>query len=331
MIVGGEVTVVLCTFNGAGYVQQQVRSILAQTEPAAAVILSDDGSIDDTVAIARAEFATAAALGSTVPELTVIENSEPLGVTRNFEQAILRADTELVVLCDQDDVWRPDRIALAAERFASRPDLLFLHSDARLIDDSGQPIGTTLFGALGVTPAEFEAIGSGRAFDVFLRRNLATGATSMVRVDLARTAAPFPVEWVHDEWLAINAAAREGLDLLRDTPVDYRRHAANQIGVKDSTVRNKVSRVLERRGNRNRDLAARSRILADRLGALGDVAVAHREAAMAKAAFETRRAALPSSRLKRAIPVLGLALTGDYARYASRGTTDVLRDLFQPA
>lgn len=330
MTASPAISVALCTYNGARFIRRQLASILAQTLPAAQLVVSDDGSTDATVAIVEEELRAHRASGAPTPELVLLRNAQPLGVTRNFEQALQACTGELIALSDQDDEWEADKLERMAAFFASRPGLALLHTDAVLIDDAGMPVGGTLFGVLEVSDAERAAVHSGRAFEAFVRRNLVTGATAMIDRGLLELALPFPPEWVHDEWLAVQAAARERLDLSERPLTRYRRHDENQIGAGDPTLTHKISRVLGRRGDRNRQLAVRSRLLADRLATAEGVSTEYRALAERKAEFEEARAALPENRLRRALPVLRLALAGGYPRLASRGWLDVLRDLLQP-
>src|SRR4030095_7340214 len=106
--------------------------------------------------------------------------------------------------------------------FEARPELLLLHSDASLVDAELAPLGNTLFHALEVQRAELEAIAQGRAFDVFLRRNLVTGATTVFRRSLLDAALPFSDAWVHDEWLAAIAAATACVGGAPEPAIDYR-------------------------------------------------------------------------------------------------------------
>jgi hypothetical protein len=323
------VSVALCTFNGGRFVRQQIESILDQTPRPAQLVVSDDGSTDDTLAIVREVTGTALADGVDVVVLTA---SRPLGVTKNFERAVSATDGDLIALSDQDDVWHPGRLERIGARFAAEPDLLFLHTDADLVDDGGEPLGRTLFESLEITPEEFGAELSGRAFDAFVRRNLATGATVVFRGRLLPVAIPFPDGWVHDEWLAIVAAATGRADVLREATIDYRQHDTNQIGVAAPSLAGKVSRVLEPRGRRNAVLAERFAILAKRLAELGDrVPAGITAAARDKARFEAERAALPDNRIRRVAKVLTLAASGRYERFASRGRADIIRDILQPA
>ncbi len=316
------VGVALCTFNGEPYVAEQLRSIVAQSSPPALIVVGDDGSTDRTIEVVRATAGDAV-------RLSVLPEGARLGVTRNFERTIVAVDAPLIALSDQDDVWHPGRIARLAPLFDDSS-LLLVHTDARLVGPDGAPLGRSLFDDLEVSPDELALERSGRAFEAFLRRNLATGATMVFRRSLLESALPFPEGWVHDEWLAVIAAALGGVAVVADQTIDYRQHGANQIGVTAPTLSYKIGRVFERRGERNRILARRFAILADRLDTL-PVAESVRRAARAKAEFEARRAAMPSGRLRRAFPVLRLAATKAYGRYASRGVADIGRDLLQPA
>jgi hypothetical protein len=324
-----RMSVALCTFNGGRFVRQQIESILGQTPRPAQLVVSDDGSTDDTLAIVREVTDTPLADGV---DVVVLTGSRPLGVTKNFERAVSATDGDLIALSDQDDIWHPGRLERIRARFIAEPDLLLLHTDADLVDGDGAPLGRTLFESLEITPEEFGAELSGRAFDAFIRRNLATGATVVFRRELLPVTIPFPERWVHDEWLAIVAAATGGADVLRESTIDYRQHDTNQIGVAAPSLASKVKRVLEPRSDRNAVLAERFTILAQRLEELGDRVPAEiTAAAREKARFEAERAALPANRFRRAAGVRKLAASGRYERFASRGRADIIRDLLQPA
>lgn len=324
-----RVSVALCTYNGERFVRQQIESILLQRPRPDELIVSDDGSTDQTLSIVREIAESPLADGVTVVVLT---GERPLGVTRNFQRAVEAATGDLIALSDQDDVWHEGRLERIAARFAADEGLLLVHTDADLVDTDGQPLHRTLFESLEVTASEFDAELAGRAFDAFIRRNLATGATVVFRRTLLDVAIPFADGWVHDEWLAAVAAAAGRVEVLQEPTIDYRQHDSNQIGVAAPTVAGKMRRVLEPRGDRNAVLAARFGVLADRLAALGDrVPPGFVDAAREKARFEAERAALPANRLRRPWRVRRIAVGGRYERFASRGRADIIRDLLQPA
>lgn len=222
-----DIGIAVCTYNGARFLREQLDSLLAQTRRPAQIVISDDASSDDTPAILQ-DFAARA--GQAGIRVQVIRNAINLGYVKNFESALRQIDTELVFLCDQDDVWHPTKLETYARVFAQRPGLRLLHSDARLVDAAGADLGTTLFDAIEMTPAERAAEHAGQAFAQLLRRNLVTGATAAFRRGVLAAALPIPDGWIHDEWIGLVAAAQGEVDCLEDKFIDYRQHGGNQIG-----------------------------------------------------------------------------------------------------
>lgn len=320
-----SISVAMCTRNGAQHVARQVQSILGQSPAPIELVVGDDDSSDETLAIIERVHAEAA--GAT--RLTIIRRRPPLGVTANFAATLAACSGDLIALSDQDDEWMPGKLAALSAAFAAGPELLLTHSDARLVDGDGTPLGSTLLDALEVTPAERAGLEAGEALPVLLRRNLVTGATVMLRRTLLESAAPIPGEWVHDEWLAAIAAAVGRVRLLPEPLIDYRQHGANEIGARRPTIADLMARLREPQAERASRLARRTALLAERGRHLG-VDAAVQQQLDAKAAHEARRARLPRVRVARVPAVLGGALSGRYSRY-SRGAMDVLRDLVTPA
>lgn len=319
-----SISVALATYNGERFVEEQLRSILAQDPRPTEIVVADDGSTDDTLEIV-------ARIAAEVPGVVrVLEPGARLGVAANFARAIAACTGELIALSDQDDVWHSSRLTGLSRALDEQPGRLLVHSDARIVDARGVPSGATLFGLLEIAEADLLAEEAGDGFDVLLRRNLVTGATTLLRTELREAALPIPPGWLHDEWLAVIAAATGGVSVVRDALTDYRQHGANEVGVTRRTLRHKIDRVLSPRGDRIVGLASRTQSLVERLTAL-EVAPHRIEAARHKLRVETRRAGLPRVRLLRLPGVLGLLLRGDYARYTSQGNAEVLRDLLQPA
>ena len=320
------VSVALCTHNGEAFIVDQVRSILQQSAPPRQIVLSDDASSDATIERA---VETVAAYGTSV-ELVIMRNPEPLGIARNFEQAVLACEFELIALCDQDDLWRPDKLARMTGRFERDANLQLLFSDARLVGPSGETLGLTLFQATGVTGQDRRVVNDGDAFSVLLRRNIVTGATVLVRRDFARAVAPFPGSWVHDEWIAMAAAIVGQIDVLDEPLVDYRQHGGNEIGAGRLSLADKFTRMVEPGSGRNRRLLDRAADLVARLPSLpGRVSAARTQGVNEKFQHELMRSCLSSHRLTRVGPVLREFSRGRYVRFG-RGALDAVRDLLQP-
>ncbi|TFD19491.1 glycosyltransferase family 2 protein [Cryobacterium sp. TMS1-13-1] len=321
-----RVAVALCTYNGAAYLEEQLLSILGQTLCPDEIVVSDDGSTDETLAVVQRVVAAA----SPAVNFVVLKNNTALGVTANFEQALAACSGDLIALSDQDDVWWPERLERMVAEFTRRHELQMLHADARLVDSVGTPLGFSLLKTLGVSDADRAAVHNGHAIDAYLRRNIVTGATMMVRADLVKRSRPFPAAWVHDEWVAMVAAATGLVDLLDEPLTDYRQHGGNQIGVTSLDASGKLGRLRAPRTSRNARLLARAEALQQRASGFEPAVSASVLALIdAKLAHEKRRSALPANPLLRVGPVVRGWREGDYSRFGL-GLQDVLRDLVQP-
>jgi glycosyltransferase involved in cell wall biosynthesis len=324
------VSVALCTNNGERFLREQLESIMAQSQQPDELVISDDASSDGTLALASAvidEVRTAD------PALTmrvrIVSNPVALGVTANFERAIGECSSDLIALCDQDDIWEPDRVAKATAEFEARPDLVLLHSNATLVDAAGASVGETLFEAQGISASVQQEVHAGQAFEVLLRRNIVTGATTMFRRTLADAAAPFPTSWLHDEWLAIIASGSGEVDLVPEELVHYRQHGSNQVGAGRLSFRAKVHRLLEDGTTRNSRLLARAGALAERLPGIPGVSPARVGLVENKLAHERVRSSLSAHRPLRVATVVRELRTGRYREFGM-GSIDALRDLMQP-
>lgn len=329
-----RISVALGSHNGEQFIGEQIASILVQTRPVDEIVLSDDASSDRTIEIVEEAVSAHRDAHGTAPELVVLRNDPPLRVTKNFEQALLATTGDLVALCDQDDVWHPRRIERLSAPFEDDA-VLLVFSNARQVDAAGEPLGHNLFEAAAISKSERALVHEGFAFKQFLRRNLATGATVLLRRVLVDVAAPFPAAWLHDEWLAVIAAAFDGVCVVDEPLTDYRQHGANQIGMRKLDLPRMLSMFAQPRTERDRRLHRRAQALAERIGSIdgpgGRGAVPGEFQAMAqeKYLFEQARQAYPEARVLRLAPVLRQLRLGRYARYGT-GLKDAVRNLIQP-
>lgn len=326
----------LCTYNGAEFVAEQLESILRQSRPLQELVVADDASSDDTLERVREIVRRHREdLGADFDYIELTRDpatrSAPFGVAGNFERALRAATGEVIALSDQDDRWRHDRLEILVGLLERRPEVGLVHSDAALVDAAGEPLGLSLFEALGVTRREFAGIASGRSFEVLLRRNLVTGATTVVRRAVVERALPIPAGWIHDEWLAIVAAALGRTAVVRESLIDYRQHGRNQIGASKLTWRRRISKLREPREERNEHLLVRAESLVHRIDELApEISAKRRTFAVLKLDHERMRYALPDKRPARFGPVIVEWMRGRYGRFGL-GAQDVLRDLVQPS
>jgi glycosyltransferase involved in cell wall biosynthesis len=322
-----RLSVVICTWNGAAYLPAQLDSLLAQTLLPDEIVIADDVSTDASCGLLQRFALQARALGI---DVQLQYNPHNLGYVENFSAALRRATGNVLFLCDQDDVWRADKLALMAARFADNPSLLLLPSDARLVDARGESLHCLAFDALQLTPDEKQAVHDGRAFDVVMRRSFVIGATAAVRRDLLDLALPVAQGWVHDEWLAAIAAAAGRVDFIDQPLIDYRQHGGNQIGMQRRTLAMKWADLLLPRAHLLDAEAQRLRRLEDFLARAAFPVGAERAAQVRhkRVHFEQRVALGHLPRYRRLLPILREAQAGCYRRYGTGGRS-MLRDLLR--
>jgi len=115
----------MATYNGAEYVVEQLESIRTQSMPVDEVIIHDDRSTDDTVAIVE-KYIREHGLERT---WKVSQNPKNLGYAANFISAVKETAGEYIFFCDQDDIWVPDRVEVMVGQMEEHPEILLLCSE----------------------------------------------------------------------------------------------------------------------------------------------------------------------------------------------------------
>lgn len=310
-----RVSVALCTYNGERYLREQLDSIVRQIRMPDEVVIGDDGSTDGTLAVVANWIRS-----SPGPEVRVLErSSEARGVANNFQRTIEACRGDLIVLSDQDDRWKPDRVVRTCQAFEDDPGLLAVFSDASLIDCAGQPLRGSLWGRVGFTNRMRWMSRRGRLFEVLLRRSVATGATMAIRSTLRDVAFPMPGSWLHDEWLTGIASAMDAEAPIMARLICYRLHDENQVGLPTSRDR---ARTVTRTGWQGlEDQILRWTVLQERLQLLD----LHRPASAAQRKVEHLRSRAAAS--ERGFSMVANELfRGRYRRYSS-GWRSALADL----
>lgn len=216
----------MCTYNGAAWVEPQLRSLFAQSQLPDELIVCDDHSTDGTARIVS-DFARSAPF-----PVRLIVNPIRLGVAANFSQAIRLCTGHLIALCDQDDRWGAAKIQTLSQALQSRPDWGFVFCDANLVDEALNPIGTRLWDTLYLDRPQRRRLSDGQAVQVLTRTNVVTGATMMFRACFKPLILPISPDWLHDGWIALLLAAVAGCGMVDQPLIDYRQHPRQQIGAR---------------------------------------------------------------------------------------------------
>jgi glycosyltransferase involved in cell wall biosynthesis len=312
------VSVVVITCDGARWVAEQARSIASQTRPPDEVIVADDASTDDTVAITRE------ALAPLRDRVRILLASSRLGVTANLERAIRAATGDVIVLADQDDVWLPDKLDTVA-RWARHETTGAMFSNGWIIDADGTRTGEQLWARAGFSTRA--VAGWDRdPLAILLRQPVVTGATMALRRAALDLVLPLPGVGWHDYAMSLVLAATSGLTKIDEPLVEYRLHGANTAGLQAPRRRDRVESPEAHRANLQQQDAL-FRILADRLTGTGHPDAARRM--VGKVEVLHARAALPDARIARIAGVTRLTVSGGYARYG-QGLSSAARDLLWP-
>lgn len=201
------VSIAMCTYNGAKYIREQIESLLSQTYQNLEIIIVDDVSVDDTVAILRGYEAVD-------KRIKVYVNEKNLGFTQNFSKAISLCHGDFIAPADQDDIWKKEKIETFVNNIRSN---ILIYSDATLVDENSLSKNQQL-----IRP-ENQLI-SGRHNKAFLFMNCVSGNTLMFKKELLQYILPIPEVSYHDIWIAFAASCVGSITYTDENMIYYRRH-----------------------------------------------------------------------------------------------------------
>lgn len=219
-------SVALCTYNGERYIAEQINSILTQTIPPKEIIISDDGSMDQTLKIANS------LLRHSPVEYKIIKNTGNQGVTGNFCNAISRCSENIIFTSDQDDVWVNNKAEIILKIFENNNKALLVFSNGELVDQNLKPLNCDMWKSVKINT---EMLERDTWFEYMLNRCFVTGAAMAFKRELFSENEKIPSSWLHDGWLAWKAVAKEGLVPCQDKLILYRQHGDNVVGMSSVT------------------------------------------------------------------------------------------------
>lgn len=129
-----EISAVLPLYNGSAYIAEAIEAVLAQSTPAAKVIVVDDCSTDDGRHVAEWYR----------DRVTVVSTARNSGVQVARNIGIAHAPTEWVALCDHDDIWAPEYLAKLSDLLDSEPGIEFAFCNFRTLRNA-EPLEGTKF------------------------------------------------------------------------------------------------------------------------------------------------------------------------------------------
>jgi len=228
---GSQVAILLCTYNGDRFIEQQLDSFYKQTHRNLKIWVSDDNSTDKTLEILKnyqKEWGE---------DRLVINKGPQKGCIENFMNITCNKDinADFYAYADQDDIWEEDKIERALEALKNYSEMPALYgARTKLIDVSGNNIGLS---PLFAKPPSFKNA---------LVQSIAGGNTMVFNnhaIELLRSAGELKVV-SHDWWAYILISGAGGKIIYDSKPsLLYRQHDSNVIGA-NQTIGAKLKRIM---------------------------------------------------------------------------------------
>lgn len=211
-------SVCMATYNGARHVERQLRTILSELGPDDEVVVVDDCSSDDTVAVIQ---------GIRDRRVRVLQNDRNRREVYSFSRVLLEARNDVIFLADQDDLWVPGRVAVMANELEkSGADVVTSNFD--WMDDAEVPVDIPYDGVRASASRRHLR----NVADIFIGKTNYFGCAMAMRREFVAVVAPIP-DFVesHDLWIALASNLYRTNLHLDDRTLRKRKHAGNATSV----------------------------------------------------------------------------------------------------
>ena len=218
-----KLVVLLCSYQGEQFIAAQLESLICQTYQPTEIHVFDDCSYDNTQMIVQDYVAK-------YDHIFLHINDNNIGFVNNFEQALSSVGlrSRYIALCDQDDIWHPDKLELSMKAMKSLEAdhalgmAALVHADLSFIDESGRAFGSSFF------KKKLINLRDNRSLSRILGHCGVMGNTLLINRFLLDKALPFPNGLkYHDYWLAVVNELFGVRKTIPETLVKYRLHSDN--------------------------------------------------------------------------------------------------------
>lgn len=201
------ISVCIATYNGEKYIKEQIASILKQLEEKDEIIISDDGSNDETINIIKS-FQD--------KRITIIEGPHKGSPIWNFENALKRASGDYIFLADQDDVWLENKVCIMMENLKKYDCII---SDAIVVDGNLNQTSPSFFHSNNTK--------TGITYNLLIKNGY-LGCCMAFRRNILEKSLPFPKNIpMHDIWIGNVASSKYKVKFISDKLILFRRHGHN--------------------------------------------------------------------------------------------------------
>lgn len=223
------ISVALCTYNGEQYIEEQLSSILNQSQKVDEIVVCDDGSTDRTI-----DILNRISDSNKDVDIRIFVNKRNVGVCTNFYKAVSLCKGDIIFLSDQDDVWKSEKVETILNWFARNPNKSVVFTDADLIDADGKLLdgASSLWNYTGFSSKIQKQFDAGYSFELIAAQNRCTGATMAIRSDFVFDFSKHCNSRVlHDDAIAVAASMYDKLGYITNRLIQYRIHEGQAAGI----------------------------------------------------------------------------------------------------
>lgn len=315
------ISIALAAYNGAEYITTQLKSLLDQSRKVNEIVISDDSPDDATLAAVTPFLSDA--------RVIYLKNHGIKGTAGNFENALRHCSGDYIFLCDQDDWWRPDKVAKLSQILDEKPDVDAVFCNSLIVSENLEFFADepNLFAWRNFPDEAVNKVNESGALPLFLQHITVSSHNIAFRRKWLEKLMPFPelTPFYPDTWLGLAIAAAGKWYALDECLTLYRLHRSNQSSPDSSPLAG------ARRARAAR-AAYRSSTLAEEIVQRFDSELPAENRLMLQkyAAFQLARDNYSKSFMLRALQILPRLLSGQYCRYANSLATAAADLLIAP-
>lgn len=210
------ISVLLATYNGEEFLEQQLDSIFNQTYNNFELVIQDDMSKDSTLEILQRyeqqyknKF-----------KIVITQNQQNVGFKKNFALLLQQAKGDFIALCDQDDIWHENKLEILLNNIGNYS---LIYSNSKLIDAESKSLECKLSEKLNTNFMDYHSCLN------FLFENSVSAHAMLFNRELLNFILPFPEHIYFDAWIASIAASLGGVKHYNKCLVKYRQHSNNSL------------------------------------------------------------------------------------------------------
>lgn len=221
------VSVILASYNGEQYIEEQINSILAQTYPIHEILIGDDGSTDHTPQILN-DYARK------FKNIKIIHSEgKRYGVSHNFKRLMDIASGNCIAISDQDDIWFPEKIEVMMNGIG---DCMLAYCNAIPFSGTIPDCEDNLI--------EDNSWNYENRIEKMMFNNIISGHRMLVKKEFVNAISVWNYDVYYDWWLAVSAAYCNSIAHIRQPLVLWRRHN-NSLTLPKKGRRKKIFKVFK--------------------------------------------------------------------------------------